>query len=114
MAHIACFADMLTLCVKPAVLSDTCYNSYDERMQAVQAIGALFQNLQYTYTQLMQADPGVKLYVTGYPQVAVQGDCGANVHLNNDEIQFSQQMIQYMDWTIERAATSVGARYVDI
>ncbi|MBC7582074.1 hypothetical protein H7097_04395, partial [Aeromicrobium sp.] len=42
-----------------------------------------------------------------------QGACGVNVQLNASEVDLAQNLISYLDATIERAATSVGARYVD-
>ncbi len=114
------FSKMLSSCVTPergsipAVAdSITCYDSYDDRLEVAEAIGSVFSDLQKTYQAIISADPGVRLYVVGYPQVAVEGNCADNVRLSADEIQFSQQLIAYLDWTIERAANSVGARYVD-
>ncbi|HET6924824.1 MAG TPA: SGNH/GDSL hydrolase family protein [Candidatus Saccharimonadales bacterium] len=115
------FADKVKACAVPALsnipaMNDTltCFDTYDERMQVVQAIGSAYASLRETYSEILQADPGVRLYVTGYPQVVTEGNCADNVHLNADEIQFAHQLIAYLDWTIERAANSAGARYVNM
>lgn len=113
------FSDIVSTCVLhvstqllPAP-GQTCYDSYDDRLEIVEKIGTLFGTLKRTYQAIQAADPGVQLYVIGYPQVVVEGNCADNVHLNADEIQFSQQLIAYLDQTIEKAANSAGARYVD-
>jgi len=108
------FSDIMKSCVVPQFGDQTCYDSYADRLSLVKTISALFSTLQQTYQDILTADPGVQLYVVGYPQVAVQGTCALNVHLDSSEIQFSQQLIAYLDSIVQRAASSVGVRYVDI
>ncbi|MGH7241475.1 MAG: hypothetical protein ACREGB_04215, partial [Candidatus Saccharimonadales bacterium] len=55
----------------------------------------------------------VQLYIIGYPQVITHGQCGLNVQLDTSDIDMAQNLIAYLDWTIQQAANSVGARYVD-
>jgi lysophospholipase L1-like esterase len=107
------FGQILSKCIIANVRSQTCYNSYDERMRLVKTINAAFSKLQDTYRQILKNDPGVQLYVIGYPQVVTQGSCGLNVQLNSAEIDMAQNLVAYLDWTIEQAANSTGARYVD-
>jgi len=105
------FADKIAECAS----LNSCFDTYDERMQAVRAIDTTYDQLTDTYKKIIEADPGVRLYVTGYPQVAVpNGNCADNVHLNSSEIQFSQQLISYLNWTVQQAAKTAGAQYVDI
>jgi len=108
------FSDIMKACVAPQLGDQTCFDSYSERLSLIKSVTALYSTLQETYSSILVADPGVQLYVVGYPQVAAEGDCALNVHLNPSEIQFSQQLIAYLDATIQHAADSVGARYVDI
>ncbi len=51
-------------------------------------INAQFYRLTGMYNQIKAAaDPRTRIYVIGYPQIAVpDGTCALNVHLNNDEI----------------------------
>lgn len=108
------FSDIMKACVAPQAGDQTCYDSYTERLSLAESITALFSTLQQTYSSILAADPGVQLYVVGYPQVATLGNCATNVHLNSTEITFSQQLITYLDTITQRAAGSVGARYVDM
>ncbi len=104
------FADIVKSCVE----AGDCYSSYEDRLQKIEEIQNLFQELKNTYNAIY-GDGVENLYVVGYPSVAKNdGDCGLNVHLSNNEIKFSNQLISYLNQTIEAAATSVGARYVDI
>jgi len=110
------FTDMLTSCVSFVHLptnGQTCYSKYDDVMRVIQNIDGIYQRLQDTYRAILQADPGVRLYVIGYPQIVTLGNCADNVHLNSQEIVFAQAVIGYLDSTIEKAADSAGARYVD-
>jgi hypothetical protein len=51
----------------------------------------------------------------GYPQVAMPGgDCGSNVHLNDGEIRFSNELIELINQTIKNAAARAGVQYVNI
>ncbi|HEX7368637.1 MAG TPA: SGNH/GDSL hydrolase family protein [Candidatus Saccharimonadales bacterium] len=110
------FANIVKNCVTPAHTNpgDTCYDSYAERLSLAETVAGIYKDLQDTYKAILDDDPGVQLYVVGYPQVAVEGNCALNVHLNSQEIAFSQQLINYLDWTIQQAADSEGVRYVDV
>jgi hypothetical protein len=62
----------------------------------------------------MDASPGVRLYVVGYPEIVKPyGDCGENVHLNPAETEFAQEIVTYLNDVIEQAAKKAGAFYVD-
>lgn len=101
--------------LKPCVLDPgTCDNTYQERKQMVENINSVFDKLTDTYTQLRQASPETRIYAIGYPQIAkVDGNCGANVHLNATEIQLAHDLIAYLDTIIQRAAAKAGVVYVD-
>lgn len=112
------FANIVTKCVEQALprgtLKKDCYNTYEDRARLVKAIDATYGDLLKTYTQIMKADPGVRLYVVGYPQVIARGSCGENVQLTDVDIDFAQRLIDYLDTTIQQAADAAGARYVDV
>ena len=107
------FADIIKACVSP-LGANTCFNSYADRRAIAQTIASEYGTLRQTYQSVLSADPGMQLFVMGYPQIAAQGNCADNVHLNSTEITFSQQLIADLDDVISRAAASVGARYVDM
>lgn len=95
---------------------DTCYNSYEDREEIVIEINSEYGRLIDTYRQIKrEGKPGAKIYVIGYPQVAKEdGSCGFNVRLNSKEIRFSNQLIQYLNSVIQRAAQKAGVTYVNI
>jgi hypothetical protein len=115
------FAGIIQTCALPpidvypvSIGSSTCFNTYDERLELVSSIDSQYYRLRDTYQQIIKAAaPGASVYVVGYPQIAAEGNCANNVHLNGGEIQFSQQLISYLDSVVERAAKSAGAVYVD-
>lgn len=108
------FGQIVSKCVIATIRSDYCYKTYDERMKLVKTIDSTFSKLQDTYRLIQKIDPGVQVYIVGYPQVVKQGQCGVNVKLNGPAIDLAQNIVDYLDYTIEKAALSVGARYVDI
>ncbi|HVC36150.1 MAG TPA: SGNH/GDSL hydrolase family protein [Candidatus Dormibacteraeota bacterium] len=95
--------------------NDTCYSTYEERLNLVNLINSKFTIWKEMYkTLLNSAGPGSRLYVIGYPQiVASNGNCALNVHLNGGEIGFSQALISYLNYVIDQAAQRAGATYVD-
>lgn len=107
------FSDMVTLCV--LTISEPCFSTKTERIELVKHINSLHDKLVNTYTKIFDFSPQTKLYVVGYPQVAKDGgNCGLNVHLDADEVKFSNQLIHYLNMVISRAAVSAGAKYVNI
>ncbi len=107
------FADIVKSCVANSG-GGTCFNTYEDRAELVQRINTAYSKLVNTYTTLLDQSGSARIYVVGYPQVAkVGGDCGLNVHLNNDEILFASQLIDYLDKVVERAAQAAGVFYVD-
>ncbi|HXY17877.1 MAG TPA: SGNH/GDSL hydrolase family protein, partial [Candidatus Nitrosopolaris sp.] len=106
------FSSILLACVEPG----TCYNSYEDRLELVQQINnSVFPRLINTYQQIKNAGaPDARIYVIGYPQIAEPGgDCADNVHLDTDEVEFSAQIINYLDNVIQAAAARAGVTYVD-
>ena len=106
------FSDIIIRCL----WTDTCYKSYEDRYEVMELINKQLDPLAAMYQQLMtSADPRAKIYVIGYPEIAKpDGDCAANVHLNNDEIIFSGQLIRYLNSIIKKAADKAGVFYVDV
>jgi lysophospholipase L1-like esterase len=108
------FAGMVKSCVVPEPANPICYSTHQERKQKAREIYEAFDKLVNTYNNILN-NGTENLYVVGYPEVAKEnGNCGVNVHLSNDEIIFSNELIHYLNQTIEAAANRAGARYVDI
>ena len=112
------FSKLLQACAVPQFglppVSNTCFDNYYDRMQVVQAIQAAYPKIQSSISAIIKADPGVRLYIVGYPQIVAIGSCALNVHLNNEEITFSEHLVAYLNSIIQKAAQSSGALYVDV
>lgn len=107
------FADIVKRCVANSG-GGTCYDSYEDRVELLNSINRIYPKLIHTYATLREQSAGARIYVVGYPQIAKPGgNCGANVHLNSQEIEFSAQLIDYLDSVIRQAAGTAGVQYVD-
>jgi lysophospholipase L1-like esterase len=99
-------------CVKPG----TCFNSYDNRTGIVDEIDNEYTKLVSDYQTIKGAAKATtKVYAVGYPRVAASsGSCGNNVHLNSEEIDLSNQLINHLNYTIQQAALQAGIAYIDV
>ncbi len=110
------FSDIIVRCTAPFAGDITpntnCYEWYEDRLELVNTINAQFNKLVSLYSSMKAVDR--KVYVVGYPQlVSVTGSCALNVRLGDDERQFANQLISYLDSVIQRAAAKAGVYYVD-
>lgn len=105
------FSGILTRCFAP----DTCYKSYEDRLELVGLINRQFDRLVSLYTSIKQSTiPDTRIYVIGYPSIVKSGgNCGDNVRLNSDETQFANQLENYLNSVIQLAAEKAGVGYVD-
>lgn len=109
------FGGILQACVEPHLGGNTCYDTYEQRLQLINLIDATYFKWTGLYRQLQAEAPSTTIYAIGYPQIATSGgNCALNVHLNEAEIAFSQQLITDLDAVIAQAAGDSGVRYVDI
>ncbi|MBX4201944.1 SGNH/GDSL hydrolase family protein [Candidatus Saccharibacteria bacterium] len=101
--------------LKACFMPGTCFSSYEDRLEFVHEVKSKFSALMNTYSKIKAAGPaGMRIYVIGYPRIAMPGgNCALNVHLDNSEIMFSQQAIDYLDTMIEVVSAKSGAFYVD-
>lgn len=99
-------------CFKPG----TCYQSYEDRLEIVREINSQFPKLVDLFAQLKkETKVTTKHYAIGYPRVAKEGGaCGINVLLDDKELVFANQLIDYLNLVIERSAQRAGVRYVDV
>ncbi|MEO8863020.1 MAG: SGNH/GDSL hydrolase family protein, partial [Candidatus Saccharimonadales bacterium] len=106
------FGDKITRCLG----TDTCYDTYEERLGAVNEVNTQFDRLVGVYNDVKSTgDPRAKVYVIGYPQVGDEnGNCAANVHLNHGELAFTRQYISYLNSVVRTAADKAGVYYVDV
>ncbi len=93
----------------------TCYSTYEDRLEFVREVNRAFPKLVSTYSGLKNTGaPDARIYAVGYPQIAKpDGNCAVNVHLNHDELLFTQQAIDYLDNIIKAAAAKAGVFYID-
>lgn len=106
------FGKILVECIKPG----TCYQDPQDRLNLEQTIDSKQQLLINTFSELKyQSPPDGNVYVIGYPSLAKEGgNCGLNVLLNNDEIAFSNKIIDYLNFVIKSAAEKTGVTYIDV
>lgn len=105
------FSNKIRRCIGP----DTCFNTYEERLEILQEIQSKFDLLVSLYNNLKEASPEVRLYALGYPQlINPQGDCAANVRLDQTEGQMANDLVKFLNDTIEAAAKKAGVMYIDV
>ncbi|HET7320195.1 MAG TPA: GDSL-type esterase/lipase family protein [Candidatus Saccharimonadales bacterium] len=109
------FVDILEACIEPHVRGNTCYGSYEDRLELADTIDRAYPKWVDMYRQLQATSPNTAIYAIGYPHIAqVGGDCAINVHLNAGEVELAQYLIDYLNTVIKKAATDSGVTYVDI
>ncbi|MCA9325212.1 SGNH/GDSL hydrolase family protein [Candidatus Saccharibacteria bacterium] len=108
------FSDIITNCIISTENNGTCYATYEDRFELFQLINSSFQELVATYQSIKDNSPDSRIYVVGYPQIVKpDGDCGLNVHLNQEETEFAAELIKRLDAVVEDAAANAGVYYVD-
>lgn len=103
--------------LKKCILSiGDCYSTYEESYRLVSSINNAYDPLLDTYKKVKESSaPDTKIYIVGYPQIAqANGNCAINVHFNNNEILFGQQLIKHLNMVIKTAAEHAGVFYVDV
>lgn len=113
------FGEMIENCVEPHVslhLSDsTCFDTYEDRLELKNLIDRTIPKWTTLFRRLQSKSPLSRIYAIGYPQIAVDtGNCAANVHLNKGELEFSQEIVAYLNSAIGQASANAGIRYIDI
>lgn len=113
------FGDILESCVmlhaSRHTSDETCFSTYEDRLEVLNLINKTQPRLVSLYKRLERNSPGGRLYVIGYPQIAVDnGSCALNVHLGKSELEFSIELVNNLNAAISQAASDAGAHYVDI
>jgi lysophospholipase L1-like esterase len=106
------FDDKLKACLKPG----TCYPSYEDRQEIFNEIDGKLATLTDTFKKTKEyATKNARIYIIGYPQIALPtGNCGLNVHLNEDELTLAASIITRLNTVMKTAATNAEVNYVDI
>lgn len=116
------FGDILRKCIDPTrnlkdnlITHHTCYATYEDRLEVVNTINDKMPKLRQLYRDMRNSGGETRrVYVIGYPQVAkVGGNCGLNVAMNANEVQFAHDLIRYLNRVIKQAADEAGVQYVD-
>jgi len=105
------FKDKIVRCLEP----DTCYTSYEDRLEIALQINNQFDRLVAMYNDIAEDMAGKKVYIIGYPEIALDGgSCGGNVRLNAQEVVFSNKLVRYLNSMVQNAAKKAGFYYVDV
>lgn len=113
------FGNVLQNCVEPHISihasDNTCFATYEDRIEQLHLIDATILRWISLYRQLAAQAPRATIYAIGYPQISVDtGKCGFNVHLSKSELEFAQELIDYLNTSIAKAAQAADVTYVDI
>lgn len=110
------FGNVMKKCTGNGVVVSTCYQEHEGRLEIVALINKQFVRITEMLNQIKSnTKPDTKIYILGYPKVAkTDGNCAVNVRLNNEEVEFSNLLIEYLNTVIERSAKKEGVRYVDL
>jgi lysophospholipase L1-like esterase len=102
--------------IKRCLESDTCFSSYEDRLEIVRHVNNQFYRLTDMYTQIKDASsPKTKVYTVGYPKIGQEGGfCHINVRLDAEEIRFANLLASYLNTVIRLAAEYAGVHYVDV
>ncbi len=102
--------------VKRCVLTPTCYGNSAERADKVNEINSKFGQLVRTFEGIKrEAPPNSRVYAIGYPLLADKnGNCAVNVHANQQELIFFDELVRYLNFVVERAAQKAGIGYADV
>ncbi|MBA3758855.1 SGNH/GDSL hydrolase family protein, partial [Candidatus Saccharibacteria bacterium] len=106
------FDGMIKRCLEP----DTCYNSYEDRLEILRSVYGKFGMLTNLYEKIKSStQPDAKIYIIGYPNIGKSnGDCAINVRLNSDELEFASLLMERLNYVTQQAAFYAGVKYVDI
>ena len=109
------FSAKLKVCAMPG----TCEWARDgaQRHQAGLEIQQLFDTLVSTYRRLRDSTPWAKVYAIGYPKIiAVNGMCDpvTSTLLDNQERQFVEEGVSYLNQVIEAASAAAKVFYIDV
>lgn len=92
----------------------TCFSTVEERKKLAKEITAQFDPLQDAYKEVKEASPNTRVYVVGYPKLALPtGNCALNVRLNQEELQLAEDLVSDLNGVIKLAAKRAGVFYVD-
>lgn len=113
------FGSIITACVEPHIsirpAANDCYSTKEDRQELATLIDRTVPKWVRLYNELKKRSPASRLIVIGYPSlVSDQGNCGANVHLNQNEIRFANQVVTYLNARIASAAKQAGVSYIDV
>jgi len=113
------FGEILKQCVMPKVSfsgdGQDCFATYEDRREILDLIDKTLPRWTSLYKQLQKQSPESKIYSIGYPELADEnGNCAINVHLSKKEIEFSTELVAYLNNAIQKASADAGVNYVDI
>lgn len=109
------FANTINKCVTSSCMAGNGGKAL--KTKTLSSIYNIYDDLVALYTELHNASPGTRLFVTGYPSFISDDDkakCPANASFNREERVFIKQSLVYLNDVIEAAAKKAGVTYIDI
>lgn len=91
-----------------------CFESAEQKAGILKEIKAQFTGLAAVYKKIREVSPDTRVYVIGYPSLALPGgDCALNVRLSEAELTLADEIVEDLNTMIKRAAAREGMFFVD-
>ncbi|MCA9309545.1 SGNH/GDSL hydrolase family protein, partial [Candidatus Saccharibacteria bacterium] len=91
-----------------------CFESAEQKAGILKEIKAQFTELTAAYQKIREVSPATRVYVIGYPSLALTGgDCALNVRLSEAELMLADEIVEDLNAMIKRAATREGMFFID-
>lgn len=113
------FGDIVTACIVNKFFKGfaPCSASRFDREQVANAIDAQIPQLAATFRSVKQNLGGdQKLYVVGYPKIVNYNSvfCSLNTPMDQNEREFADNLVDYLNEAVRIAAAQAGARFLDM
>lgn len=113
------FGDIVTACIINKFFRgfESCNTDRFDREQVANSIDAEIPRLAATFRSIKQNLGGdQKLYVIGYPKIVNYTNmlCSLNTPMDQNEREFADHLVDYLNEAVRIAASQAGARFLDM
>lgn len=111
------FGEIVKQCVMPNANPEknTCFNTHEDRQEILGLIKRTSSKWKSLFRRLKTASPTSQIYSVGYPSIVSNtGNCGLNVHLDQEEREFTNLLLGELNKAIAKTADEEKIQYIDI